>query len=317
MSLTNGRSNKILSIIFSISVMTVAAGAQEATPPAYSIAAGNNLYCAGYVQTAPVDTSREIVGAENEADKHIFAQGDQLIVNVGAAGGVNVGDKFAVIRPKGEVSSKWSKKKDLGFYVQEIGTVEVVGLRQNAAIVRVKTSCEAMLIGDLLAPMENRDGLVHRVRPELNVFAASTGKTTGRIFMARDGKEMIARDQIVYIDLGAEDNVRVGDYLTIFRPLGKGNIFDSVVNESVEARNPHFQSKEYGGGEFSILAGRKKGEKAGGRTVATEKVKSNRPEGLRKIVGELVILNVKEKTATAVVVRNRQEIHTGDFVELQ
>ena len=38
---------------------------------------------------------------------------------------------------------------------------------------------------------------------------------------------------------------------------------------------------------------------------------------LRKIVGEVVILNVKERTATAVITRTAQEIHTGDYVELQ
>ena len=46
----------------------------------------------------------------------------------------------------------------------------------------------------------------------------------GRLFMARDSHEMITRDQIVYVDLGAEDNVKAGDFLTIFRPLGDGNI---------------------------------------------------------------------------------------------
>jgi len=35
------------------------------------------------------------------------------------------------------------------------------------------------------------------------------------------------------------------------------------------------------------------------------------------VVGELVILNVKERTATAVVVRTGQEIHTGDWVQVQ
>jgi hypothetical protein len=31
----------------------------------------------------------------------------------------------------------------------------------------------------------------------------------------------------------------------------------------------------------------------------------------------MVILNVKERTATALITRNAQEIHTGDWVEVQ
>ena len=51
--------------------------------------------------------------------------------------------------------------------------------------------------------------------------------------------------------------------------------------------------------------------------VTTEKAKEDRPANLRKVVGEMVILNVKEKTATAVITRTAQEIHTGDWVEVQ
>ena len=50
--------------------------------------------------------------------------------------------------------------------------------------------------------------------------------------------------------------------------------------------------------------------------MTTEKAKEGRP-AIRKVVGELVVLNVKEKTATAMIVRNAQEIHTGDWVEVQ
>jgi hypothetical protein len=135
--------------------------------------------------------------------------------------------------------------------------------------------------------------------------------------MARDNQEILGREQIIYVDLGAEDNVKVGDYLTIFRPLGKGNLFINDEDESVSARDEGFQSFVYRGGRFSNQAGRKSGERATGRVVTTEKAKEGRPSTLRKVVGEAVILNVKEKTATAVIVRTAQEIHTGDYVEVQ
>jgi hypothetical protein len=128
---------------------------------------------------------------------------------------------------------------------------------------------------------------------------------------------MLSREQIVYIDLGAEDNVQVGNYLTIFRPLGKGNLFESDEPESVSARDEGFQSNEYRGGKFSNQAARKRGNEARGKVVTTEAAKEDRPKDLRKVVGELVILSVREKTATAVIVRTAQEIHTGDWVELQ
>ena len=135
--------------------------------------------------------------------------------------------------------------------------------------------------------------------------------------MARYGAEMVGREDIVYLDLGQEDNVKVGDFFTIFRPLGRGNLFVSDEDEIVAARDRGFQSSEYQGGKFSNGGSRRKNENATGDVINLEEAKSDRPNNLRKVVGELVIINVKERTATAVIVRTAQEIHTGDMVELQ
>ncbi|MGI8786463.1 MAG: hypothetical protein ACR2HG_01705 [Pyrinomonadaceae bacterium] len=281
------------------------------------IAGSNNLYCAGYVESGTVNTDNKIVGAEFEQDQHIYKQGDNLYISMGVNRGVKVGDKFAVIRPRGRVETRWTKKKNLGFYVQEVGAVEVVNVKPEVSVVRIVISCDNFLLGDLLQPIPTRTSPVFEKRPALDPFADSTGKTSGRIFMARDGQELLGREQIVYIDLGAEDNVKVGDRLTIYRPLGTGNIFDREPPESVSAREEGFQSEEYRGGKFSNQAARKAGEKANGRVVTTQRAKRDRPKNLRNVVGEIVILNVKEKTATAVITRTRQEVHTGDSVELQ
>jgi hypothetical protein len=174
-----------------------------------------------------------------------------------------------------------------------------------------------MLLGDLVQPMQPRVAPQFVQRPPMDLYSDPSGKATGRLFMARDNAEVLTRDFIVYIDLGAEDNVQVGDYLTIFRPLGDGNPYFGDWGESASARDEGFQSFEYRGGRFSNQTGRKQGDNARGKVVTTEKAKSDRPSGLRKVVGEMVILNVKERTATAVITRTAQEIHTGDWVEVQ
>jgi hypothetical protein len=289
--------------------------AQDARP--MPVVGKNNLYCAGYVETGTVNVANEIVGAEKEQEKNLYVQNDFLYVSMGANKGVKVGDMMAVIRPRGKVNTRWTDKKNLGFYVQEVGAVEVVDVKPEVSVVKIVSSCSDFLLGDLVQPIPTRTSPLFTKRPALNLFADSSGKTNGKIFMARDGQELLAREQIVYIDLGAEDNVKVGDYLTIYRKLGSGNILDDLPPESVSARDEGFQSQEYRGGKFSNQAQRKAGEKANGRVVTSERAKRNRPNNLRNVVGELVILNVKEKTATAVIVRTAQEIHTGDSVELQ
>jgi hypothetical protein len=181
----------------------------------------------------------------------------------------------------------------------------------------VKTSCDNLYLGDLVQPMQLRVAPDYRQRPALDLYGDPNGKKVGRLFMARDNAEVLTRDFIVYIDLGAEDNVQVGDYLTVFRPLGDGNPYSGDWGESVSARDEGFQSFEYRGGRFSNQAPRKSGDTAKGRVVTTEKAKKDRPDHIRKVVGEMVVLNVKERTATAVITRTAQEIHPGDWVEVQ
>lgn len=281
------------------------------------VAGANNLYCAGLVQTAKVNTSNKIVSAEDEQEQNVYSQGDNVYINMGSNKGVQVGDMFSVIRPRGRVNTKWTKKNDLGFYVQEVGALEVVKVKNEVAVARVKTSCDNILLGDLVQPIQSRNSPVFVQRPMLDVFGEPTGKARGRIFMSRDNLELLGREQIVYIDLGTEDGVNVGDYLTIFRPLGKGGLFDKVQKGMLDNREDGFQSDRFKGGTFSNQTGRKRGDEAGGSVETTEEAKEDRPNDLRKVVGEIVILNVTQKTATAIIVRTAQEIHTGDWVELQ
>jgi hypothetical protein len=280
------------------------------------VAVGNNVNCAGYVTTAPISTEQRIVGGWNEQDGSIYSQPNVVYLNMGSNSGVRQGDVLAVVRPRGQVKTRWTNKDDLGMYVQEVGSVEVVRVKADHSVAKVKMSCDNFLLGDLVRPMETRVAPVFTQRAGLDLFADPSGKPIGRLFMARDNLEVLGRENIVYVDLGNEDNVRIGDRLTIFRPLGKGNPFENDEKESVSARNSGFQSFEYRGGRFSNQAGRKSGENARGSVVTSEEAKEDRPF-IRKVVGEMVVLNVKEKTATAVIVRNAQEIHTGDYVEVQ
>ena len=281
------------------------------------VAGRNNLYCAGYIQSNAISTSDKIVGAKDETDRFNYSQNDFLYINIGQNKGVNVGDVFAVVRPRGQVKSQWSRKSDVGFYVQEVGALEVVKVKEDVSVARVKTSCDSFLLGDLVQLVEKRTSPVYEQRPALDIFGAPSGKAEGRILMSRGGAEMLTRDYIAYVDLGVDDNVHVGDHLTIFRPLGKGNLFLNPQVEDVGATSYGYESDVYKGGKISNQAMRKSGDRAEGSVVTTAGAKRDRPANLRKIVGEAVVLNVKEKTATIVITRTAQEIHTGDWVEIQ
>lgn len=307
-----------------IAIASTAAFGQEASTlvmemvkaPA-AVAGANNMYCAGYIQQSAMSIVNRIIGGQDEADQFTYSQNDFLYINMGGDKGVSVGDVFAVVRPRGAVRSKWTNKSDIGYYVQEVGAVEVVKVKQNMSAVRVKVSCDNFLLGDIVQLVEKRTSPLYDRGEKLDIFGDASGKAMGRILMSRDLGEMITRDQIAYVDLGVDDNVRVGDKLTVFRPLEKGNLTKIPERESVSSRDYGFGSEIYEGGKFSNQSARKSGDKATGAEVRTVDVRRERPTGMRKVVGEAVVLNVKERTATIVITRVAQEIHTGDWVEIK
>jgi hypothetical protein len=289
------------------------------SPP--RVATGNELYCGGFIQYAPAPNKLQIVGGEEEQEQRIYAQGDVVYINAGSNQGVTVGQEYSVVRPRGQFSSDFTRKKGyLGVYTQELGRLRVLDVKERVSVARVIYSCEMMLLGDLLRAANERVAPFTRNEVALDRFADPTGKQKGRIVLARDGRETPTVNDIIYIDLGTEDNIKPGDYFTIYRPLGTGNVTRYRDEEITPTASAGFESERFKGGKFSNKAQRVQDPNntgVYGPTITSPDVKNSRPPMPRKIVGEIVVLSVQQRTATAVITRIAQEVHTGDFVELQ
>ena len=285
-----------------------------------------SLYCAGYIRYQRLRDMPEIVGAEEEQEQRTYADGDIVYLNAGSQQGIKEGQNFQIIRPRGDVKGVHKQKKGfLGTYIQEIGQLQVFKVHENTSAAHITFTCDAALLGDLLAPVPDRESPLQRAEENLDRFADPTGKQNGILMMAKDSREMVTRNDIVYIDLGSEDQIKRGDYLTIYRPLGTGNVTRVDNEESARNRATGFQSDRYRGGGFSNQASRAKDSTAFRdtegryryRPITSREVKRHRPLMPRKIVGEMVIIDVQTRTATAIITRAASEVHTGDWVEIQ
>jgi len=295
--------------------------APAASPTPLPAALESELSCAGYIEYAPNYSGFEVVGAEQEQEKTTFSNGELVFISAGSQQGVKVGDQFQVVRPRGQFTTKLTRKSGwLGVYTQEIGRLRVTVVKERMSVAQITDTCDLILLGDLLR------GVPYRVSPpagdtaDIDRFADPTGKQNGRIVLARDSRELMSRQQIVYIDLGTEDNLKEGDHLTVYRPAGTGNISRFRDEEVTPTASYGFESEIFRGGKFSIKSQRVEDpNRTGihGPMVTTPKVKRRRPPMPRKIVGEIVVLDVQARTATAVITRIAQEIHTGDFVEVK
>ena len=290
------------------------------------IAGRTRLYCAGYIRHQLLPHMPEIVGALEEQEQRRYSDGDVVYINAGSQQGIREGQTFQIIRPRGDVKGVYREKRGfLGTYIQEIGQLQVFKVRENTSAAQITFTCDAALFGDLLAPVPDRESPLQRADGNLDLFADPSGKQTGRLMMAKDSREMITRNDIVYIDLGSEDQVKPGDYLTVYRPLGTGKITTFDNEEMSRNRATGFQSDSFRGGGIGNQANRAKDETAfrndegryRHRPITTREVERHRPLMPRKIVGEIVIIDVQMRTATAIITRVAGEVHTGDWVEIQ
>ncbi|HEY8226897.1 MAG TPA: FlgT C-terminal domain-containing protein [Pyrinomonadaceae bacterium] len=290
------------------------------------LAGRSTLYCAGYIKFQRFTGVPEIVGALEEQEQHSFSDGDVVYLNQGSKQGVKEGDRFQIVRPRGAVKDVHrSKKGFLGIFVQEVGMLEVVNVKENTSAAQITFSCNSVMLGDLLTRVPLRESPPVRPEVSLDRFSDPTNKQRGRVMMARDGREMLTRNDVVYIDLGSEDKVAPGDYLTIYRPLGTGTVTRIDNEENARGRTSGFASDRFRGGGYSIQAQRAKESTAFTdghgyyrfRPITTKEIKRDRPRMPRKIVGEMVIIDVQTRTATAVITRVASEVHTGDWVEIQ
>ena len=284
------------------------------------------LYCAGFIRHQRLAPMPEIVGGEEEQEQRKFSDGDIVYLNAGSKAGIQEGQTFQIIRPRGAVKGVHQQKRgSVGTYIQDIGQLQVFKVSENTSAAQISLTCDHVMLGDLITPVPDRESPARRSDAALDRFADPSGKQTGRLMMAKDNREMLTTRDIVYIDLGSEDQIKTGDYLTIYRPLGTGNVTRLDAEETSRNRSVGFQSDRYRGGGFSGQAARAKDSTALSdsdgryrhRPITSKEVKRNRPLMPRKIVGELVVLDVQQRTATAVITRIAGEIHTGDWVEIQ
>ena len=319
----------LLALAFTAVAQSPAPTPKVGLPPAVApttLAGDSTLFCAGHIRYQKLPQMPEIVGAQEEQEQHTFADGDVVYLNAGSQQGVKEGQTFQIIRPRGTVKGVHKEKRGfLGIYVQDIGQLQVFKVRENTSVAKITFTCDMALLGDLLAPVPDRVSPQQRAEGDLDRYSDPTGKQTGRLMMAKDYREMVTRHDVVYIDLGGEDQIKPGDYLTIYRPLGTGNLTRVDNEEMARNRATGFQSDRFRGGGFSNEASRAKDSTAfvnsegryRHRPITTREVKKHRPLMPRKVVGEMVVIDVQTRTATAIITRIAGEVHTGDWVEIQ
>src|SRR5690242_16549641 len=121
------------------------------------IADRSHLYCAGYIRHQTLPHMPEIVGAVEEQEQRRYADDDVVYINEISQQDNKEEQIVQIIRPLGY--DKGIHKKKVGFlgtYIQEVGKLQVFKVRKNTSAAQITFTCDAALLGDLLAPVPDR-----------------------------------------------------------------------------------------------------------------------------------------------------------------
>jgi hypothetical protein len=255
----------------------------------------STVYCSGFYTNQKISDDLRLVSGEQSEYKITFTARDIVYLSKGANQGVREGARFSVVRETKDPSPvlwfKWQEKltRAMGSHYADLGQLEVIKVQPNIAIAKVSMSCNLMQRGDIVLPFSERPAGPFKDASAFDFLAPASGKPVAMVVRARDTSQMYGRWDSVYVNLGTSQGAKVGDYFRIFRHQGSRS--ETVPTEK------DYQDRMYGFG-----------------SNPKHYTWNDLP---REVLGEGIVLNASQNSATVLVTIAKAEIHAGDYVELE
>jgi hypothetical protein len=256
----------------------------------------DDMYCSGFISTDKVPENRYLVGGWFSPDQTHFAGATDFVYIYGASD-AKAGDRLHIVRRVKDPNhyERYSGEKaairQIGQPYFERGYVRVLEIQKNIAIAVPELSCGDFAPGDLAIPLVERQKPVFRT-VALERFAVPNGKPSGRIVMANEFDSSVGTTQKVYLSIGEDKGLKVGDYLRATRTYDF-SYRDREAGLSARARN--MEETQLSPPQFP-------------------RQKLN--ELPRRTLGDMIVLHVHPRSATAMVLTAYEDIRVGDGVEL-
>lgn len=253
------------------------------------------VYCAGFYSDEKVPSDVRLISGEEANNRLVFTEGNYVFINRGAAQGVRVGDRFSIVRPDADVNEvqwfKWQHQliKAMGTRYIDTGQVEIVNVQPNVSTALIKYSCDYMQRGDIALALVERPAPPYKPAEKFERFAPVSGKSVGMVVAGVDYANVHGKNSTVYVNLGANQGVKVGDYLRVFRYQGS------------HAETPQYYS-DY---QYSMYG------------FGSTPIKYQWNDLPREVIGEGVVLNVSRNSSTMFVTYSKLDLYSGDYVEIE
>src|SRR5271170_4258533 len=287
-------------LILGLSGMVAAAQQPVNVPPS------GDIYCSGMVTSEAIPRDTFVITGEQSNTKVTFDEGDFVYINKGSAQGVKVGDEYSAIRSlKDPYGIEWTKWEfailhKMGTFWEDEGRVKVLVVRENTAIGQVEHSCDYLQRGDILLPFAERPAPPLKSEAGFDRFAPANGKALAMVITGKKFQQQVGNNDVIYVNLGNAQGVKVGDYFRIFR-------YQGTQHETA------YQTPRYSFDQEAGMAIPDAGIYGFGK-VSTKYNWSNVP---REDIGEGIVLRTGPNSATVLITFCLREVFPGDYVEIE
>ena len=264
-----------------------------------------DLYCGGFVSKDLVPNANFLAGGLESPNTTKFARNDLVFL---AGSGYQTGQQYEIVRELKDpnryelFAGQHSMLRAMGQPYSELGRVRIVDIRGKMAVGHVEFSCEPMVPGDFAIPFAERTAVAFHAPQHFDRFMPSNGKASGRIVLAKDFDLLLGTGAKIYMNVGANQGVKVGDYLRAVRTY-EADLRDPVDSLSFKASTTEDTQNIPPSIEGHMFT------KTKGPSIHV----ADMP---RRAMGEIVVINVTPTTATGMVVFALEDVHVGDQVEL-
>ncbi len=184
---------------------------QRVQTPTYA-----DLYCAGFISKQILPDANFIAGGLQTPTTTKFTRGDLIYLQ---GTGYTAGAEYEIVRALKDINEyemyPGQKKllKETGQPYEEVGRVKIVDTRSKAAIGQIEYSCDGINPGDTAIPFAEKQPVTFHAPIRFDRFLPSSNKSSGRIVMGKDFDSELGTGQKVYINIGSNQGVKIGDYL--------------------------------------------------------------------------------------------------------
>src|SRR5258707_3313948 len=196
-----------------------------------------DLYCAGFISKQILPDANFVAGGLQTPTTTKFVRGDMIYMQ---GTGYTAGAEYEIVRALRDVNEyevfpgQRKVLKETGQPYEEVGRVRIVDTRSKSTIAQIEYACDGVNPGDTAIPFAEKQSVTFHAPIHFDRFLPPNNRLSGRIVMGKDFDSAMGTGQKLYINVGANQGVKVGDYCRAVRSY-EADLRDPVDSLSFKA----------------------------------------------------------------------------------